>query len=108
MTPELKAKWVAALRSDEFQQGYGTLRNDHRGTYCCLGVLRHVVDPKDERGSVQKSVLSPEQLNEFGLDHATAIQLWKMNDGEGCRPHTFVEIADWIEANVDVDVEATA
>lgn len=30
--------WIAALRSDEFSQGTGVLRNGN-GDYCCLGVL---------------------------------------------------------------------
>ena len=30
-------KWVAALRSGEFKQGYGTLGGPWNG-YCCLGV----------------------------------------------------------------------
>lgn len=37
MNPEIKAQWVAALRSGEYEQGAGHL---HRGdTFCCLGVL---------------------------------------------------------------------
>ena len=37
MNPEIKAQWVAALRSGEYEQGAGYL---HRGdTFCCLGVL---------------------------------------------------------------------
>lgn len=37
MNPEIKAQWVAALRSGEYEQGTGRL---HRGdTFCCLGVL---------------------------------------------------------------------
>jgi len=38
MNPEIKAKWVAALRSGEYVQGRGALRRDDN-TYCCLGVL---------------------------------------------------------------------
>lgn len=41
MNPEVKAAWVAALRSGEFQQGKHTLvsRLDVGAKYCCLGVL---------------------------------------------------------------------
>lgn len=35
MNPEIKAKWVAALRSGDYEQGRGYL---HRGGFCCLGV----------------------------------------------------------------------
>lgn len=34
----VKAQWVAALRSGEYQQGTGALRHGD-DTYCCLGVL---------------------------------------------------------------------
>lgn len=41
MDAELKAKWVAALRSGEYEQTTGALRKE--GGYCCLGVLCDVV-----------------------------------------------------------------
>lgn len=37
MNQEIKAKWVAALRSGEYKQGEGRLRNGDK--FCCLGVL---------------------------------------------------------------------
>lgn len=37
MNPEIKAKWLEALRSGEYQQGRRSLHAD--GSYCCLGVL---------------------------------------------------------------------
>ena len=37
MNPEIKAKWVEALRSGEYEQGENSLL--HGGRYCCLGVL---------------------------------------------------------------------
>lgn len=45
MKPEIKAKWVAALRSGEYKQDIGQLRT---GTgMCCLGVLCDVRDKED-------------------------------------------------------------
>jgi hypothetical protein len=38
MNPEIKAKWVAALRSGEYQQGKAHLQTGD-GKFCCLGVL---------------------------------------------------------------------
>lgn len=38
MNQEIKAKWVEALRSGEYKQCIGRLKNDH-GEFCCLGVL---------------------------------------------------------------------
>jgi hypothetical protein len=37
MKAEIKAKWVAALRSGEYKQGREALR--HGEYFCCLGVL---------------------------------------------------------------------
>lgn len=37
MNEEIKAQWVAALRSGDYRQGTGFLR--YKGAFCCLGVL---------------------------------------------------------------------
>lgn len=37
MNPEIKAKWVAALRSGEYTQTSGSLKSEDG--HCCLGVL---------------------------------------------------------------------
>ena len=37
MKPEIKAQWLSALRSGDYQQGQGYLRQGDQ--YCCLGVL---------------------------------------------------------------------
>ena len=37
MNQEVKAKWLTALRSGEYQQGRYALNES--GTFCCLGVL---------------------------------------------------------------------
>lgn len=40
MNPEVKAKWLAALRSGDYEQGRDALRTGTRHRqYCCLGVL---------------------------------------------------------------------
>ncbi len=43
MNEEIKAKWIAALRSGEYRQGAGALRRvastEDEDRYCCLGVL---------------------------------------------------------------------
>lgn len=51
MKPEIKAEWVAALRSGEYQQGKDWLESD--GKFCCLGVLCSI--------AVQKGDLQREQ-----------------------------------------------
>lgn len=62
MNPEIKEKWVAALRSGEYEQANGTLHKIEQKdgkevhSYCCLGVLCElavadgVVEPKRHLG----------------------------------------------------------
>lgn len=38
MNKEIKARWIAALRSGEYRQGRGWLKTED-DSYCCLGVL---------------------------------------------------------------------
>lgn len=45
MKADVKERWVAALRSGEFKQGTGRLR-DEVGGHCCLGVLCQLVNPE--------------------------------------------------------------
>ena len=42
LDPEVKEKWLAALRSGEYEQGDGQLC--YNGKFCCLGVLNDVLD----------------------------------------------------------------
>ncbi len=95
MDKELKAKWVAALRSGEYKQGKTFLRREDN-SYCCLGVLLDVagVDRKKWDGMC----ITPFKGgvgNEY-LDSCDASPLANMND-EG-KP--FTEIADYIEENL--------
>lgn len=43
MDPEIKKKWVSALRSGKYPQNHGALR--YEGSFCALGVLCDVVLP---------------------------------------------------------------
>lgn len=38
MNPEIKAEWLAALRSGEYNQAFSRLKGPG-GSFCCLGVL---------------------------------------------------------------------
>lgn len=37
MKKRIANKWIKALRSREYEQGFGKLKNGNK--YCCLGVL---------------------------------------------------------------------
>jgi hypothetical protein len=118
MDPELKAKWLAALRSGSYQQGRGALLHcgDGDKEYCCLGVLGRLCGCGDgtlESGQVLDDInmahvlgpWSPPGLGRrfFQFDpgrrdtHVTIQRrLAAMNDAGA----SFSQIADWIEANL--------
>jgi hypothetical protein len=57
LDPEVKAKWVAALRSGDYRQGRGALaaRLPDGVEYCCLGVLMEIAA---EAGVTDRSEIS--------------------------------------------------
>jgi hypothetical protein len=110
MDPKLKADWVAALRSGDFQQTRGNLESD--GGFCCLGVLCKVAGLRITGGNRVAGSESCRPygpiLDLLGLSHAYSLtirndggDLSEENDGsEIVRRHSFAEIADFIEANL--------
>lgn len=104
MDAEFKQKWVAALRSGEYQQGEGFLLKDD--TYCCLGVACRVVGYSEEQ-IFNKQYIPPDfdyLPNELkGVYLSTGEPqneleiLIKMNDQDY---YDFNKIADYIEKNL--------
>lgn len=93
MTPELKAKWIAALRSGEYPQGRKRLKSSDG--YCCLGVLCAITGNNTDLE--YRSYPSEVTLRELQLSDDNAKALADMNDGTmGCTPHSFEEIAAFI------------
>jgi hypothetical protein len=119
MNPELKTKWLEALRSGNYAQTKETLK-DKRG-YCCLGVLCDAVGAEclatkvdedhddfdcdlDEQVSLKyhfrlnnsdyfEDLLTEPALEYCSLHHLVQDVLAYMNDHN----RTFAEIADFIE-----------
>lgn len=105
MNAELKTKWLEALRSGQYAQGQGALRDQH-DNYCCLGVLCGLSELAAwERHTYTKLY---NYLN-FSCEFPSAVKalaeinddnintLITMNDGDGA---SFSDIANWIEANL--------
>lgn len=108
MEPELKKKWVDALRSGEYKQGRTYLRRRKDNTFCCLGVLCEVA-------GISKSLRTPDvdgyayQLTDtysdttsipddfLGVPRRERNVLISMNDGIGGPCKSFEEIANYIE-----------
>jgi hypothetical protein len=117
MNPEVKAKWLAALRSRKYKQGKDTLHAGDR--FCCLGVLCDISDlgiwdlpgtseellsdGRDYKvtgnpgGATKFSVYKWAGLNMHDSLHRKAIcHLSRMND----TGKKFYQIARWIERNL--------
>lgn len=97
MDPDLKKRWVEALRSGKYQQGEGQLQLGY--TYCCLGVLADVMGVlthegvvPDGQGGEWAGSLPHDMVT--GLPQETQRRLQTMND---CQNMSFCEIADHIE-----------
>jgi len=99
MNKQLKSKWVKALRSGKYRQGFGTLKKrhdiNHRTVYCCLGVLRELMPaPYQKLESKNGGTLSKGQLTVADISYKVQNRLVNMNDGFH---NSFTEIADYIE-----------
>lgn len=115
MNPEVKALWMAALRSGEYHQAMGSLhyRSEIPG-FCCLGVLcdlavkAGVTDqraiPNGERtgyrcnnGTYETAYLPDTVLEWAGLTHANPTVADTSLAFENDRRRPFTEIADLID-----------
>jgi hypothetical protein len=100
MDASLKAKWTAALRSGEYEQGKGFLRME--GSFCCIGVLGDIQGMDfDSRGYDNASCELGDKYA-AGLSFYDRDTLARMNDGDSRfnnKKFTFDEIADFIDAN---------
>lgn len=128
MNPEVKAKWLAALRSGDYGQGKSELRSADGEAFCCLGVLcdlhAGVADEKWSENGIYlgKAFDLPLTVSKWaGLDEARDIKIpvelvpherrWDNFASNGSRDtvwiselndhgYTFAEIADLIEAHL--------
>ena len=113
MNPKIKAQWLVALRSGDYQQGksllhYQVLHYEDRyeDRFCCLGVLcdlyaKDTGNTWESNGSVcnmhRSDQLIPPQVQEWaGLKHSNPMGLAGRNDNGA----TFEEIAELIEENL--------
>ena len=112
MNKDIKEQWLTALRSGEYRQCIGELRNS-LGEHCCLGVLLesqnwelslikssrpepHVyyyMSPEGETNN-EENELSQNTRSEFGLTRPQEVKLMNLNDDKGW---SFKLISGWIE-----------
>jgi len=108
MNPQVKQKWIDALRSGEYEQAKFTLKCEYG--YCCLGVLTDLYIQENDLEWVYDNKSNNYEFdgNEGSLcnyvikwsdfpDGKVEEELIKMND---TTLKTFSEIADYIEENL--------
>lgn len=117
MDAEIKKKWVAALRSGDYKQGQGGLKQivrmlhglaEDEVQHCCLGVLQEVLGTPQWREEEQTAwffgtqedyhhgYLTDPVLAKVGLSDDDQRTLATKND----TGLSFNEIADYIETNL--------
>jgi hypothetical protein len=110
MNQDIKAKWISALRSGEYEKGTERLKLDN--TFCCLGVLCDIhskekgIEWVDDGIYIESRSFLPVPVIEWsGVIKGNPILLSKdlnirtlssLNDSGS----TFLEIADLIEAQL--------
>ena len=107
MPPDIKQRWIDALRSGQYPQGHGRLQV--AGRFCCLGVLCEVlgipavtIDQRICYGGCETG-LPREAVQRTGLYNSTRVKI----DGQSCPlPYhndtgaTFEQIAQAIETDL--------
>lgn len=98
MDAKLKADWVKALRSGDFEQARGELANESHSALCCIGVGYKVCigGNLDKLGSASLD-RTFDAACRLGLLIEQQEALIRMNDSDR---KSFPQIADWIEANL--------
>lgn len=117
LNPEVKADWLAALRSGEYPQGRRQLKTT-QGSYCCIGVLcdisgMGVWSPeadedcgssylmRDHTGTYRAWATAPAPVRDWAVaEHGNGEEweaLVKLNDYDRL---SFEEIATYIEATL--------
>lgn len=78
MNPNVKAKWVQALRSGQYEQGDGWLHYEADGVhkFCCLGVLCEL--------AVEEGVIPPGDPNAGQPKNSVGNYIWDYDDGNDC------------------------
>jgi len=112
MNQEIKQRWIQALRSGEYKQGYENLY--HCGKFCCLGVLTDLYvkehDLQWERDSAdlwsfegRGSVLPDSVIQWSGLLFSNPLILGTCaTDYNDKYQNNFATIADFIEEDKEL------
>lgn len=89
MNQDVKTRWLAALRSGDYKQGKGTLRNK-KDQYCCLGVLTQL--------AVEDGVIAPPKLEDNDFAESEDTSALYHYDGDSA--YLSSTVADWAELDI--------
>ena len=100
MKAAIKRKWIKALRSGEYKQGYQMLK--FRGRYCCLGVLNEVcgLGAGHGDGMIRREIAEPLGLSWYVQNKLTSFNDGGRRGGKERPPKSFKWIANWIEKHL--------
>jgi hypothetical protein len=79
-TTEIKEKWLGALKSGDFIQGYRELEIKIEGqqtSFCCIGVLGHITEGLSNTAYGDSC---PYRFLEKTIGHDVQRNLWETND----------------------------
>lgn len=91
MNPEVKNKWISALLSGHYAQTTGKLEcidtffdtGEVTKSYCCLGVLREIVDPEHKIEETDNNVTNQTSFGiSQGLTQEHLSVLMDLNDDQ--------------------------
>lgn len=104
MNKKWKTRWIKALTSKKYEQGRMSLKEktDKGYAYCCLGVLRDLINPRSNAMQKNESkqdvnYLCHAHLKVAGLDDSTQRVLGKFNDNQRWG---FPRIAKWVDKHL--------
>lgn len=111
MNQAIKERWVEALRSGEYNQTRGRLRDD--AGYCCLGVLCDIVAPEQWDVSTLSYAHSHSGIGDIPASWVTDkaelprfltkqpnVHVISELAGKNDEGQSFTQIAAWIEENL--------
>lgn len=96
LKPEIKARWLKALRSGEYEQGVGRLHyrdEDGPDRFCCMGVLcdlaategvvsRYIANTgwRTRYGYAQETTMPPPEVTDWAFGVAFDPRRWSVRD----------------------------
>lgn len=105
-TKEIKAKWLEALKSGKYKQGFSELHTKTDNSYCCLGVLAKITPGLSCEYKLSNPTGSPYKFLNDNLSGRRTENLYRTNDRDKDNPsypRDYSNVIPLIEALPTVD-----